>query len=95
MTTITITLTEKELHAFEEAKAMMDGGYLDNLSIDEEMGDDNYKRVHEGLDSIQVKIAKKFFEEEEVARLVAENPGYPKAAIRKHVQKHIRENWKA
>ena len=88
MANITITLTEEELHAFEVAKHMMDGGYMDNLAIDEEFGDDHYGRAHRGLDSLEAKIYAKVRFENDIAYLREQYPNHTVAQIRKALRDH-------
>ena len=89
---ITITLTEAELHAFEVAKRMMDEMAYSNLAVDEDLGQDLYKRVHEGLDSLEAKIEAKVQFENDVAYLRDQYPNHTVAQIRKALRDHNKNN---
>ena len=88
MANITITLTEEELHAFDVAKRMMDEMEYSNLALDEEFGQDTYKKVHQGLDSLEAKIDAKVQFEADVAHLTKEYPNHTVAEIRKALRDH-------
>ena len=91
MTTITITLTEKELRAFEVAKNFIDNSYADNMLMDEEFGDDHYEQTHLHLDKLNEKIQQKLAEKEWIDAAVAqwgeERPDLSKTVLRQHAKK--------
>jgi hypothetical protein len=91
MTTITITLTEKELRAFAVAKNFIDNAYYDNMLIDEEFGNDHYEQTHRHLDILEEKIQRKLAEKEWIDAAVAqwseERPDLSKTVLRQHAKK--------
>ena len=92
MANITITLTEEELHAFDVAKRMMDEMEYSNLALDEEFGQDTYKKVHQGLDSLEAKIDAKVQFETDIAYLRDQYPNHTVAEIRKALRDHNKNN---
>lgn len=91
MTTITITITEKELHAFRVAKEFMDSSYVDNMDMDAEFDDDHYEQAHLHLDKLEQKIQQKLDEKEWIDGAVAqwseERPDLSKSVLRQHAKK--------
>ena len=87
---ITITLTEEELHAFLVTKRMMDEMEYSNLALDEELGQDLYKRVHEGLDSLEEKVEDEQWIEEWVAEGKEARPDLSRTVIRKYAKKALK-----
>ena len=92
MANITITLTEAELHAFEVAKRMMDEMEYSNLALDEEFGQDTYKQVHAGLNTLEAKIDAKVQFENDIAHLKQQYPNHTVAEIRKALRDYNKTN---
>jgi hypothetical protein len=90
--TITLKLTEAQVEALNRALYVFDINYDSNVM--EELAESN-PEILEALaeaEKIQAMLDEKVWEEQEVARLVSENPGVSKTHIRKVVQNHIKAN---
>jgi hypothetical protein len=91
--TITLKLTEAQVEALNRALYVFDINYDSNVR--EELQESGLTEILEALDEaekIQTMLDQKVWEEQEIARLVSENPGVSKTHIRKVVQQHIKAN---
>jgi len=90
--TITLKLTKAQVEALNRALYVFDINYDSDLR--EEMVESNPEilKALDEAETIQAMLDQKVWEEQEVARLVSENPGVSKTHIRKVVQNHIKAN---